>query len=69
MNAAQIKEGQRVEVQWYRHGWLAGTFLNYTGQDASGKQRCKVEMDNGWPCDGFGYDVSCVRPAPQEVAA
>lgn len=61
-----LQPGQKVEVNWGRNfGWLPGVFQEYGhGYPEEGDEvvRCKVKMDNGFPCEGFGYAQACVRP-------
>jgi hypothetical protein len=57
-----LQEGQRVLVKWNRLGWLPGTFEGYSSPDVDEEfRRCKVKMDNGFACNGFGYHPDCVR--------
>lgn len=59
----RFKEGDRVEVQWARLGWLGGTFVNYCSGGADEPfERCIVRMDNFFACDRGGYHPDCVRP-------
>ena len=59
-----MKPGDRVEVEWARLGWLPGTFVEFTSGDVGEDfRRVKVQMDNGFACDGLGYHPDCVREA------
>ena len=63
--AIEIQPGDRVLVQWHRHGWLPGIFVAYTSAEYTEDfRRCVVKMDNGWACDGSGYHPACVRKVP-----
>ncbi len=61
---AKFVTGQRVLVNWgERHGWLPGTFEGYSSPAVDEEfRRCRVEMDNGFACNGEGYHPDCVRP-------
>lgn len=61
--STQLHPDDRVEVQWDRHGWLPDTVGIVQGCPDAGETFCRVrvEMDNGFPCDGSGFHPDCVR--------
>jgi hypothetical protein len=60
--AGTLKQGDRIEVNWGKRGWLPAIFSNYSSaDDGEGFERVKATMDNGWACDGSGYHPDCVR--------
>lgn len=61
----KFKAGDRVEVEWHRHGWLLGTVEMERKYPDPGEKvlRVHVQMDNGFPCLGTGFHPDCVRLA------
>lgn len=60
-------EGQKVLVNW--HGFedpLTGTFIGYSLPDKGENfERVRVQMDNGFGCDGSGFHPDHVSPASE----
>jgi hypothetical protein len=65
MNTNEYEVGQRVLVKWHGRGWLPGTFKEFASSPDCGERfhRVKVQMDNGFTCDGSGYHPDCVKAA------